>query len=236
MTPVYLPFTTLGEISAPAVFRFFKTITVYRPQEDAPPERLKPWLEAGRIDLRVPIGEDDQRLTQALAVCEQWARERDLGSGEAGAYLKAQPKGVPLYDEDAVGRLRHQILAGGQPRGGAVHKDPIFDARLFLAMAEAYDRDNEKAALQLRNLQMVEDEVLREMHAGTQEGAKIGPPTADIAAGEDRGAFMTGERLRAWAILAARDDALAPLLVTDSPAVAAAFSRCLRRAATTSAG
>lgn len=220
MTPAYLPFTTLGEAAAKAVFRYFKNLTLYRPQEAPLPEHLKPWLEAGRLDLRVPVGDDDGRLAQALAACQQWARERGLGDGEAGAFLKAQPKGAPLYDEDAVGRLRHQILAGGAPEApGAA--DPLFDARLFLAMAEAYDGDNDNAALQLEKLQAVEEAVLREMHAGTQAGAKIGPPTAAIAAGEDRGAFMPGERLRAWAILAARDVDFAPLLVTDSPTAAA---------------
>jgi hypothetical protein len=221
MTPVYLPFTTLSESTAPAIFRFFKTICLNRPQEGPLPEGLKPWQEAGRIEVRIPVTGDDEVLTQTLAACGQWAFERGLGGGDAGAFLKAQPKKVPLYDEDAVGRLRRQILAGGQLESDAEHRDPVFDARLFLSMAEAYDRDNENAALQLKTLQLVEDEVLKEMHGGTVADAKIGPPTAAIAAAEDRGAFMTVARLRAWSILASQSDDLPPLLITDSPAVSA---------------
>jgi hypothetical protein len=221
MTPLYLPFTLPSEITAPAIFRFFKSIALYRPQEGPWPEGLKPLLAAGRIEERVPVRADNEALTQALAACRQWAFERGLGSGGAGAFLKAQPKKTPLYDEDAVGRLRRQILNGGQPEGDAEAQNPIFEARLFLAMAEAYDSDNENAALQLKMLQAVEDEALRELHGTAVADAKIGPSTAAIAAAEDRGAFMTATRLRAWSILASQGDDLPPLLVTDSPAVAA---------------
>jgi hypothetical protein len=220
MTPAYLPFTTPSEITAPALFRFFKTIALYRPQKGPWPEALKPWLTAGRIEERVLVRADDEALTQALAACRQWALERDLGSGGAGAFLKAQPSKTPLYDEDAVGRLRRQILNGGRTQGDAEARNPIFDARLFLSMAEAYDRDNENAALQLKMLQAVEDEALRELHGTAVGDAKIGPSTAAIAA-EDRGAFMTAARLRAWSILASQAGDLPPLLVTDSSAAAA---------------
>jgi hypothetical protein len=221
MTPVYLPFTTLSETTATAMFRYFKTIRLYRPQGGPPPVGLKPWLAAGRIDVQIPLAGDDEALTRTLAACGQWARERGLGSGEAGAFLKAQPKKAPLYDEDAVGRLRRQILDGWRSDEGAEHHDPIFDARLFLAMAEAYDGDNENAALRLKTLQGVEDKVLREIHGTAVTGARIGPPAAAIAAAEDRGAYMTGSRLRAWSILASQSDELPPLLITDSPAVSA---------------
>lgn len=226
MTPVYLPFTTLNETTAGAVFRFFKTIALYRPQALPLPDGVEPWLAAGRIDERIPMGADPERLTQALAACRQWAAERHLGTEAAGAFLKAQPGGVPLYDDDATTRLRQQILAKGGPASGmdsanpaAGNADPSFDARLFLAMAEAYDNDKARAAAELTALQAVEDEVLREMHGGGEPGAKMGPPTAAIAAGEEAGAFMTGQRLRAWAILASEAPDLGPLLVTDSPVV-----------------
>lgn len=226
MTPVYLPFTTLNETTAGAVFRFFKTITLYRPQAVPLPEELAPWLAAGRIDERILAGDDPERLTQALAACRQWAAERHLGTGAAGAFLKAQPGGAPLYDDDAVSRLRQQIRAKGGPNSrldsadpATGDADPHFDARLFLAMAEAYDNDNAKAAAELTALQAVEDEVLREMHGGGEPGAKMGPPTAAIASGEEAGAFMTGQRLRAWAIMASEDPHLGPVLITDSPVV-----------------
>lgn len=220
MTPAYLPFNTLSETTAEAVFRFFKTITLYRPQALPLPEELAPWLAAGRIDERVPADDDPERLEQALAACRQWAAEHRLGTGAAGAYLKAQPPGTPLYDNDSVTRLRRQILAGGDPSGPtAVAPDPIFDARLFLAMAEAYDIDNIRATAELKAIQAVEEGVLREMHGGEASGAKIGRPTAAIAAGEEQGAFMTRERLRAWTILASQEPDLPPLLVTDSPVV-----------------
>jgi hypothetical protein len=218
MTPAYLPFSTLSEPTAEAVFRFFKTITLYRPRAVPLPEELSPWLTAGRIDERIPADNDPERLVQALAACRQWATERHLGTGAAGAYLKAQPAGTPLYDDDSVTRLRRQIIAGG-PTSKLGLADPIFDARLFLAMAEAYDSDNAKAAAELNALQAVEEGVLREMHGGEEPCAKIGPPTAAIAAGEEQGAFMTRQRLSAWAILASQDPDLAPLLVTDSPVV-----------------
>lgn len=218
MTPAYFPFSTLSEPTAEAVFRFFKTITLYRPQAVPLPDELAPWLTAGRIDERIPADDDPERLVQALAACRRWAAEHHLGSGAAGAYLKAQPAGTPLYDDDSVTRLRRQILAGG-PTSKLGSADPIFDARLFLAMAEAYDIDNAKATAELKVLQAVEAGVLREMHGGEEPSAKIGPPTAAISAGGEQGAFMTGERLRAWTILASLDPDLAPLLVTDSPLV-----------------
>ncbi|MEJ2639108.1 MAG: hypothetical protein P8010_05990 [Desulfosarcinaceae bacterium] len=221
MTPVYLPFTRLSASTGPAILRFFNPICLYRPQGGPLPEGLKFWHSAGSIEVRIPVQADDEALTRTLAACGQWARERGLGSGEAGAFLKAQPNKAPLYDDDTVGHLRRQILAGGRPDDSAARRDPIFDARLFLAMADAYDGDNETAALQLQTLQGVEEEVLRELHGRAVADANIGPPAAAIAAAEDRGAFMTAARLRAWSILASQGDDLPHLLITDSPAVAA---------------
>jgi hypothetical protein len=213
-----MPFTTLSEATAPAIFRFFETIGLYRPRVASLPDSLKNWLAQGRVDLRTPVITDDEALTRALAACGQWARDRGLGSGEAGAFLKAQPTKTPLYDEDAVGRLRRQILAGGRSDEGKEHRDPIFDARFFLAMADAYDGDNENAALRLKTLEGVEAEVLREIHGTAKTDARIGPPTAAVAAAEDRGAFKTKARLRAWSILASQSEELPPLLIR-SPTV-----------------
>jgi hypothetical protein len=223
MIPAYFPFSTLSEASAEILFGFFETLALYRPRVIPLPEGLAPWLTAGRLCQRAPAGVDPKRLARALSACRQWAEERDLGSGGWGAFLKAQPAGIPFHDAEAVGRLRSQIL--GQERRETTNSDhsadaPYFDASLFLAMAEAYDTDSENAATQLMHLQSVEEEALREMHGGEDPGARIGPPAAAIAAAEDRGAFMTGQRLRAWAILVSQEPELAPVLITDSPAVA----------------
>jgi hypothetical protein len=229
MIPAYLPFSTLSETATDALFGFFETIILYRPRTGPLPDGLAPWLAAGRIDQRVPGEEAPERLAQALSACRQWAVERDLGTGDAGAFLKAQPAGTPLHDEEAVGRLRNQIL--GQGGGGAADldhpADPYFDARLFMAMAEAYDIDNEKAAAMLIGLQTKEADVLRGLHGEEDPAARIGLPAAAIAAAEDRGAFMTARRLRAWTILVSQEPVLAPVLVTDSLEVGAELlERC----------
>jgi hypothetical protein len=229
MIPAYFPFSTLSETTAEALFGFFETIILHRPQTTPLPDGLALWLAAGRIDQRVPGEEAPERLAQALSACRQWAIERDLGTGEAGAFLKAQPVGTPLHDEEAVGRLRSQILGQRGPEtANSDHlADPYFDARLFMAMPEAYDMDNEKAAAMLMRLQTVETDVLRGLHGEEDSTARIGLPAAAIAAAEDRGAFMTARRLRAWTILVSQEPVLAPVLITDSLAMGAELlERC----------
>ncbi|MDJ0781020.1 MAG: hypothetical protein QNJ22_03570 [Desulfosarcinaceae bacterium] len=220
MTPVYLPFSTIEVATAENLLRWFATITLYQPRISLLPEALAPWLSEGRIRTCIPVDDADGRLERALTICHRWAQERDLGRGGAAAFLRAQSPVTPLYDDEAVGRLRRQILSGGPSQKDTLPEDPVFDARLFLAMAEAYDRDSAQAARQLQALQALEMEVLQEMHAETQTNARIGPPTAALAAAEDRGALMTSERLRAWATLASQDVAAPALMVTDSRAVA----------------
>jgi hypothetical protein len=176
-------------------------------------------LEAkGLIEIRTPLSGDEDRLRSALAEFTEWARLNPGKSTAGTGFLGARQGEVPFFDETAVNRIRSDIKNYGQSGQAETKTDEAFSARLFLALAQENDRAVEGLDQDLDRFEAMEKGFLetlkdadeadfsRQAHGGTLWR-------------EDRGARSTGQRIRAWASLAAADEALPEVVVTSSPAV-----------------
>ena len=83
-----------------------------------------------------------------------------------------------------------------QPDAGRRPADPLFDCRLFLGMAEAFDRQSAEAALGLEDLTRAESRMLGELR-----GEGISPAGLRVRAlpEDDALGYMLPRRMRAWA-------------------------------------
>jgi hypothetical protein len=218
MTVAYIPFTHLSESTARQLFALVGPPVIYQPLKSRIPESLSALADRGLIDIRTPIDRDDARLRAALAEFTDWARLNPGRSTPGTDFVGALQGQVPFFDETAVSQIRSDIRRYpelGHPADGT---DDDFSARLFLALAQDNDRVVDNLDNNLDRFSSLEKEFLEMVGDGDDAGFNR-QSFLGASWREDPGARLTGQRIRAWARLAAADHEMPQTLITTSPTV-----------------
>jgi hypothetical protein len=215
------PFTWLPEAHLQAVLRHFQRPVVLAPSEHGLSPQMHQWHQAGRIELLTPFQGDGERLVDLLKDFRTWAENHRGGDRSIARILEAA---APFFDDSHVARIRSQIRKG--PSGAQDDPlDRLTRARLFLLMAESYDRQSLELEADLASLAALETAMLSgitdEEGFGERSDQRTALPTA-----LDPGRFMTDERIRAWARFYLESGAN-----REEPAVFATTSRIVMEAA-----
>jgi hypothetical protein len=192
----------------------FEQTAVYRPSNRPLPEKMAAAVKLGRLAIRIPIEKDSDKLAAYLDATYAWAAQNkgiDLGA------LKGRDDGVPFFNEASISGIRQNIREIGSQSQPAT-ADPVFEARLFLEMAQELDRQDDELEKSLDNVKIKEDSMLADLMGDAADHRDI-PTTFGGVRSTDPGAYLTGRRLKAWWRLAREGTGPGNLLVTDSPAV-----------------
>ena len=212
---IFFPFTWLPETHLAALLRHFSRPVVFAPSDWAVAPSLTAWDASGRIELRTPFRGDGQRLTDIVNEFRHWA---DTHRGADLSIARILEGSIPFFDDSHVARIRSEIRKGASGSDDAA-LDRLTRARLFLLMAEHYDRQRQELETDLEAFETMETAMLSALR---DENPETGPLAAAVPGGiEDPGRFMVEERIRAWARLyqegGGQEDAVT-VLVTSSRA------------------
>jgi hypothetical protein len=180
-------------------------VVIYQPIKKRVPENLVRLTANGVIELRAPLTRDDDRLCAALAELIDWGRMNPgRSAAEANILRTAQPR-IPFFDDTAVSRIRSELRRCEAAAGPELDRSEAqFNARLFLALAQENDLAGESLDQHLSHFQTLTTAFLE--HLPEADGAAFNRQNRWPALGqEDPGARLTGQRMRAWATLAAAD-------------------------------
>ena len=216
MKPVYFPFTYVSNRVAKALAGCFGQFTVYRPMNDNVPEEMQQWIERGVLELRVPVAENEQALKAAVKNYLDWAKLHLGDPTHKTVDLKPRMGSLPFFDDFSSAKIVAEVKAKIQGSSTGKIIDPTFTARLFLCLAQEFDRQNQEAAHELyryhqknsgliSQLKMEKDLLADELQRA---------PTPDLFAD-----YMVSDRMQAWTRIFRRDPDASGLFVTDSPAV-----------------
>lgn len=197
MNAVLFPFTWISPAQLSALESFSIRPLVFVPSEQNITSELLKWQKQGRIELSIPVRGDGDRMERLLREYRGWA---DAHRGSDISLSRILEGGVPFFDDSHVARIRSEIRRGRPSGGDAAGPDQrLTRARLFLMMAQEYDRQSREIAQDLENLQGLETAMFSELHEGRRPAGTMG---LDVpATGLDSGRFMTEERMRAWSRL-----------------------------------
>lgn len=221
MKPRYFPHTFLPPAVVSALGEVFAATVVYQPSSLENPSSL----EAPGIEVRVPVDDDRGRLA---AILDEYRRWGDLHQGGGLEFFKSQAGRVPFYGESSVQQIRTDIRRGPAPRGGTglTAADRLFGARVFLQLAQAFDRQTWELDHRLQAHAGAAKALMR-----TLRGEEGGTPadTPDVrwetwdAVSLD---YLSDERLAAWSRLRQQDPETAGIFISASrPAVEALLER-----------
>ena len=218
MKPIYFPFTHVSDPMADAVAACFGQFIVYRPLDDKVPEPMQRRVHQGVLELRVPVTENGQALTAAVKSYLNWANLHLRGSADKTADLKARMGGLPFFDDFSSSKILADVKAKIQ--GGSAGKitDPTFTARIFLCLAQEFDRQNQEVAHELYRFHQENADLVRQlkMEKDTLADELQTEPLPDLLAD-----YMVSDRMKAWSRIYRRDPDASGLFVTPSPAVMA---------------
>jgi hypothetical protein len=219
----YMPFTDIEDRFLDKLTATLGTVTIYCPSPGMVSDHMLAAAREKRLDLRSGHGVSDDHLDRAVQEFKAWA---DLHGGhiaDLAGLSKSMQGRPPLVDETNPTSIGDQIRHFGE-QNPLEAADPVFQAALFLAMAQQFDRQQAAISRDLGNVLATERVMLARLAGDTQDFKEgIGSaPVADVTNGiSDTGAFMTDKRVRSWAELACRDAGTRSfiLYVTSSPAV-----------------
>jgi len=218
LNAVLFPFSWISPAQLSALEALSIRPVVLTPSEGKITPDLLKWQAAGRIEILVPLRGDDDRLGRFLREYRSWA---DAHRGTDISLARILEGEIPFFDDSHVARIRSEIRRGRSGAGeGAGPDQRLTRARLFLLMAQEYDRQSREIEQDLENLQGLESAMFTELHEGRRPPGFKGLDAS--AAAFDPGRFMTEERIRAWGRLylaSGPAETAAGMFVTPSRAV-----------------
>ena len=216
MKPIYFPFTYIPDAVAEAVAACFGQFIVYRPYCGNVPDHMQRWAEQGVLELRSRVADKDKELTAIVKGYLDWADLHQPRAGVKTADLKSRLGGLPFFDDFSSSKIIADIKGKIRDRSTAEITDPILAARIFLCLAQEFDRQNHEAASELDRYHQKNMDLIRQLKVEKDELETEPQPQPDLLAD-----YMVSDRLQAWTRLFIQDSAASGLYVTHSPAVMA---------------
>ncbi len=221
MKPIYFPLTYISEPTISALASCFGQVAVYQACSRNVPETMQKWAENRVLDIRVPAKEDDDRLENVIKEYKAWA---ELHQGSELAFLKSQKNAVPFFGETYPSQIRSELKKDMQgPAEEQEKTDPLFNARLFLCMAQESDIRNIEVNHDITAFETKEREMMNALKGEDEfdlaEFETESPRSETSLPGDDPGSYMTAERISAWFRLMQQDPEPSGIFITDSRAV-----------------
>ncbi|MCF8110156.1 MAG: hypothetical protein K9J85_01570 [Desulfobacteraceae bacterium] len=208
---VFFPFTFISGQMADACTARFSEVVVYQPAKGVLPEQMAGLERDGKIALRYPVTGDDRRLRDLSRRFLDWAGMHEKA---AAAVKKFAEHG--FYNQEFAPEIKTEILKGAREPEAA--PGPVFNARLFLLLAQEYDRQAAELEAELSRTESAARDLFSRIKGFEQEDTGFSDGLGTSARSPDTGGYMIESRLRAWLYLMDADPEPPMALVTSSPA------------------
>jgi hypothetical protein len=237
MKALYFPYTYVSEETAAALGRWFPAVVGYQPGGDGPPAEMRDLAAGGRWEFVVPGPEDGDDPAQAVKELRRWGEMHRDGTGALSAFFQQTPGAGGRDEAESETRIAAEIRRRLSPGRGPDPGAELFAARLFLHLAQEFDRHNRGLQGDLERHNALAEELHRAVSGKRRSGKDPGSGLRQVIG---PGAFDTralaARRLRAWSRLYLRRPFAGPLLVTPGPEVPDALREALPEVSFLSAG
>ena len=218
MKPIFFPSTYVPDSVAQALTACFGQFIVYQPLAGNIPEQMRPWIEKGILDIRVPVTADRKELEAVVKNYLSWADFHLTGSGLKPPFLQTWKEAIPFFKASApsqvVADIKEQVH--GKPASRAL--DPTVEARLFLYFAQELDRQNQEVARDLKRHRQQETELIRQLKM-EDDSLTAEFQKEEIQIADNSADYMVLDRLEAWTRNFLNDTDISGIFITHIPAI-----------------
>jgi hypothetical protein len=218
MKPIYFPTTYVSPSAAAAMRALFPSVVTCQPFAGRLPPDMRTLQESGFLDVLTPVAGGEQRLDDMVREFRQWGRLHAGGAGLHAAFWCQRLQADSLAEDGSSSQLVSQIKSRLTPARGPTESDRLMPARVFLHLAQEFDRQRCEIQQDMARHETLSAEFLHALtgeHAPSAGGRNQGP-AGGPAGHEDH---LWESRLAAWARLFLCHPYPSPVFVTSSAAV-----------------
>jgi hypothetical protein len=215
MKPIYFPFTYIPESAGKALAACFGQTTVYQISGVKVPDDMQNMLDNSILDVRIPMEINGELLDSIYKDYRVWISTHQ---GTEIAFLKTMAHKIPFFDKDASSQIRSELKKTTRQIPTREKPDSLFNARLFLHMAQEYDLENERLSQDLMDIDAMEADFMKDLK-GEDDDIQARTMAHAAIKFKDPGRYMTAERIAAWASVMLKDPQDFGLFITTSRAV-----------------
>jgi len=168
--------------------------------------------DEGVIYMKVPVSGDEARLEALKKEYKEWG---ELHQKSDAAFLKAIGERIPFFDDTFSTQLASQIRKIQNENNSKEKSDILFNARLFLCLAQDYDLIQDGINKDLVSVYEMEKKLLERLTHDDEAffTKNTGTP---LKASDDSGKYKIKERIEAWTCLMSKDKEKPRLFITES--------------------
>ena len=218
MKPICFPSTYVPDSVAQALTACFGQFIVYQPLAGKIPEQMRPWVEKGILDIRVPVTEDQKELEAAVKNYLSWADLHFDGSGLKPPFLKTWKDAIPFFKDSSSSQVVADIKEQVHGKPVARAPEPILTARLFLYFAQEFDRQSQEVARDLQRHRQQEAGLIRQLKM-EEDSLTAEFQKEEVQIPDDFADYMVLDRLEAWTRILLKDTDISGIFITHIPAV-----------------
>jgi hypothetical protein len=212
MNPIYFPFTYVPESVGKVLAACFRQTVVYQISGTKIPKDMQELSRNGILDIRIPEDVNGEFLDKIFKDYRAWV---NIHHGTETAFLAAMASKIPFFDESASSQIRADIKKIEKQIPHEAKPDPLFNAKLFLHMAQEFDLQKKELDQDLMDIEEMEDEFMKNLKwEDDDDHARY--VSRKILEKYDPGHHMTTERINAWASLMSQDSQISGLYITTS--------------------
>ena len=215
MKPLYFPFTYIPESVGKILAACFRQTAVYQISSTKIPEDMQKLSQEGILDIRIPVEVNGKFLDKVLKDYRAWV---NIHQGTETAFLASMANKIPFFDESSSSQIRADLKKIGKQIPPEEKSDPLFNAKLFLHMAQEFDLQKKELDQDLMDIDAMEDDFMKNLkwEDDDDHARAVARRQWDK---DDPGHFMTTERINAWVSVMLQDPQTPGLFITTSRAV-----------------
>lgn len=218
MKPIFFPYTYISNPVAEAVAACFGRFMVYQPLADRLPLSMRPWVDKGVIDIRIPVQGNERQLASAAENYMEWA---ELNIGNAGinpASLKTIRASAPLLDPSLSSHIVAEVKKQVGSSASDQSPDRVLTSRIFLHFAQKFDQQSAELDDVLAEFEQKKQDLIQDLKVEEDTlAAEFNKESGNMP--EVNTDYLIAERLAAWIRLLRKDRTPPELFVTHRPAV-----------------
>lgn len=215
MKPIYFPFTCIFDLSAEIISVIFGQTVIYSPSSNNPPEMMQELAKRGVIDIRIPVKRDESKLDAILKDYKSWLNLHLGDKRGMTAFFKTHADKIPFFDDTITAQIMADIRKKLRQKQPETKPDPLFNARIFLQIAQEFDTQNWEINQKLFMVEEMQQNLIENIK-GEIDSSYIENAKNNLPESYDPGAYMTADRIKAWALLMQHDQQVSGLFVTNS--------------------
>ncbi|RLC74634.1 MAG: hypothetical protein DRI61_16300 [Chloroflexi bacterium] len=201
MKPIYFPFTYILQPVAETLNACFGKTTIYQPSSKHIPEELLKQVDQGILDIRVSGNlkkSDEKKLSAILKEYNAWADLHGRRGGIQLDFFKTRRNRIPFFDDLSTSQIKADIAGNNKVKE---ESDPVFNARIFLSIAQQYDLQHHKIFQDMISFETARTVLMENLKGSDKTSLATGHKDEFKAVSLTDYEYMIEKRIEAWTLL-----------------------------------